>query len=184
MPDSKFNSSQIRVTAGKPYPPIEVENPDRRYVAPLLQDLAAKQSEMSAIYTYLYDSLVLKAKYPDLSEITLRIAEVEMRHLQILGELITLLGGDPRCMTMDHGRYFPWNGSMISYQRNVKIMLMQNIKAEQEAANIYTAQSLRIKDAKISAVLARLAEDELVHHQIFLDYYTYYFKQGKTSPSK
>ena len=161
------------------YPPIEIEKPDRRYIAPLLHILASKQSEMSAIYTYAYDSFVLKAKFPELSEVTSRIGEVEMHHFQILGELVTLLGGDPRCMAMDRGRLIPWNGTMASYQRNVKMMLMQNMKSEQEAVNIYTAQSMRIKDAKLSAILARLAEDEQVHYQIFMDFYARYSKQEK-----
>ncbi len=175
MSNAPFNPSQIQVSARNPYPPIAAENPNRRLVIPLSYDLASRQSEMTAIYTYTYDSFVLKAKYPELSELVLRIAEVEMHHLQILGQLITLLGGDPRCASIGNGSYFPWNGTAVSYQRNLKTMLLQNKKAEQNAANTYLNQSKRIKDAKISAVLARMAEDEQLHSQIFQECYTHYF---------
>lgn len=155
----------IAVTAPTPYPPIEVEGRNPRYACMLQQDIASARGEMTAIYQYLYQGWVAQRGDPELAQTLMRIAGVEMHHLRVLGELVVLLGGDPRCSGQNGS--FPWNGNLIFYHRDISSFLRYNISLEQSAVNAYTMQSGQIRDPFVSAQLSRFAEDERIHRDIF-----------------
>lgn len=158
------------VAHSAPYPEIAVEKPDRAIAQLLTQDLAAEKSEMSSVNQYAYQQWVLRAKYPDLANTIAKIEVVERRHFHTIGQLIFLLGEDPKYQAIQQNRYIVWKGSMINYSKEVKLILQHDISIEQGAFEAYASQAKTVQDHKVSAVLARLSLDEKIHMDIFKDY--------------
>lgn len=162
----------IPVSSTGPYPVIEVERENPRYAMMLMQDMASQKGEMTSIYQYLYEHWVLEEIYQKISELLKRIAAVEMRHLDILGKLILLLGGDPKCQADPRNRNTEWQGNMISYRNKLAPLISRNIMLEEAAIHTYTSQAEYVKDQKLSAVLFRMAEDEKLHLHIFKELFS------------
>ena len=163
-------SNGITYTAKGSYPSIEVTAPSKRYAQYLLQDFTASKGELSAITLYLYQMWILRESHPDFSHDLKEIAGVEMHHLDMLGQLITLLGGEPQYRTTSFNRYTAWSGNYVSYERSYKQILKNNIASEQYAYNKYLMQARTIKDKKVASILLRIAEDEKIHIGIFENY--------------
>lgn len=157
---------QIAVTAAAPYPEIgaiEATANSRQLVVPLSLDLASGSGELTAVYQYVYQSIMLKSTHPALSELLMRIGIVEMHHISLLGQMMHALGSSPRAISYLAGRPTPWNGSMPCYTKAPKQMLQADLKAEQDSYHRYRLQAHRISEPHISAMLQRIAEDEEVH---------------------
>lgn len=164
------NECDIVVTAPGEYPPVKVESVNLNYARIISNSLASAHSEMTAIYQYLYQNWTLEQTSDEFAALTLKIAKVEMHHLQMLGELITKLGGNPRCQFNHMGRVGIWNGSMVGYPQGLKAAVKLNLVSERDACKTYETQAHYIKDASVSAVLLRIAEDEKVHIAIWETY--------------
>ena len=97
----------------------------------------------------------------------LGIAMAEMVHLQKLGELIFLLGGniDFTAKYRD-GRQNMWTPQYLKIRDNVKEILEMAIDSEKAAINQYKMHIKMIKDAGINAVLERIIKDEEYHIMI------------------
>ena len=135
-----------------------------------MQDAASAKSEMTAIYQYLYQHWFLRDQHRDLSRLLMGISKVEMMHLDILGELVVLLGGNPKSQAVCDNRCVYWHGGMVNYSTDVRSMLLADLAAEQAAVERYTLHSNIIKDPYVAAVLGILAEDEKVHVRLFTEY--------------
>lgn len=157
------------VAASEPYPKIEVSKPNLRYAHILSQDFASAKGEMTAIFEYLYQHWILGNIDSEFAKLLARIAVVEMHHLDILGQLIVLLGGTPQCASIQHNRPIVWNGGMMNYTKQLKDMLTFNLYLEQSAIDAYTAHARGIEDPNVSAILLRIVQDERIHLQIFQD---------------
>lgn len=172
--------AEVPVSAPGPHPALQVGAPNRYYAQLLSQDIAYTKGEMSAIYQYLYQQWRTNEQYPEFAGTLLRIAKVEMEHLEMLGKLIVLLGGDPRCQTQLGNRFTFWNGNMVFYGRPLSRMLQNDIRSERDARDLYLSQARFVKDEELSAVLARIAADEEVHLALFQSFLAR-FEAGKLS---
>ena len=152
-------AEKIPVAASEPYPPIKVEGKNHHYAQLLGRDLASSWGEVSAIYGYLYQHWILNNPQAALQTVLFRIAKVEMHHLNILGQLIRMLGGDPKCMYSSGHNPMVWNGNMVNYNKGIRQILSYDIVSEQSAADGYLKQAQIIKDPHVSAMLRRLAQD-------------------------
>ncbi|MBC8571172.1 ferritin-like domain-containing protein [Zongyangia hominis] len=155
------------VSAPEPYPPIRVEKPNRRYAQMLSVDMASAKSEMTSITQYVYHSWVLHGTYGEAAHTLDRIAMVEMRHLDILGQLIVLLGGDPVYQSTRQNRRIVWNGAMVTYRKRFTQAIQDDIALEQAAIDLYTRQAAAILDPYVSTIIRRIIQDELIHLKIF-----------------
>ncbi len=155
------------VASARPYPPIQAAEPNRRYASMLLQDIASSRGEMTAVYQYLYQHWILETAESELAHLLARIAKVEMQHLDILGKLVVLLGGNPICRTNPCSCSTAWNGNMLQYTGSRRQLLAHNMSLELAAVNDYRTQAELIRDPCVSAILIRLAEDEEIHYQLF-----------------
>ena len=159
-------NGKVEAAAPEPYPPLEVEGPNPQYARLLGIDMAGGRGEMTSITQYLYHSWTL----PDFDNAapTLRqIAQVEMHHLDMLGQLIVLLGADPRFSCDQRGSCAWWSGSMVCYSHDVRQILLNNITDEKKAAEFYRTAACDIPDPCVAAVLNRIARDEVLHAEIF-----------------
>lgn len=160
----------LPVASCKSYPPIKVTKPNIQYAKLLSQTFASSSGEMTAIFQYLYQHWILQKQNNSFAKVLFRISLVEMTHLDILGELITLLGGDPRCAAVEQNKFIYWNGAMPDYSQDLKEMLSTNAKSEGKAIQEYKELASKISDPYIYDILTCFAKDEEIHYRIFKDY--------------
>ncbi len=163
----KNNSESKSVASPEPYPPIKVSRKNPYYANMLYPALRAQESEMTAITTYLYQHWILTDRFSDLGKTLMAISNVEMFHLNTIGQLITMLGGDPR---LANNACECWNADAIDYCQEVHHILAANIVSEEGAAAFYQQTAKEIQDPCVSAVLKRLALDEILHAKIFREF--------------
>ena len=157
---------QIRFSAPYPYPKLEVEKPDIPFAKKLLFAFASDKSEMTATTNYYYRSVVLQTNNPTLSQTMKSLAKVEQKHLEILANLVFLLGYDPKIRTVKNSVPTFWNADCLDYKKDVKSILNSAIKEEQNAYKTYILLSRQTKDRKVSRILYRLSLDEKLHIKI------------------
>ncbi len=150
----------------EPYPEVRVEGPNPFYARLLLEDFAGVVSENTAINQYLYHHLTLK-DYPDVAELEECIAIVEMHHYEILGELILLLGEEPRIGVLEDSTFRYWSGSYVYYGKGICDRLAADIAAEMAAIRNYTLHREMIHDRYVSEILTRIIQDEEYHLKLF-----------------
>ncbi len=150
-----------------PYPEIRVERKNVHYARMLSLAYAGPDSELTTILLYVYGGKVCAGKSPDTLAAMLRyIANVEMRHMDMLGELITKLGGDPRFATGPTGR-MGINTAMLNYQTEPSAVLRNAIAGEEGAVRLYNELVRAIDDRYIREVLRRIIKDEEHHIKLF-----------------
>ncbi len=110
-----------------PYPPVEVTCPNPAAL-PILRNLyAGRRSELGAITQYCYQSFLLSGEREPIAKLLRDIAIVEMHHLEMLGRLICLCGGTP---DFAGGRRQWWNGSFVSYRKDLCGALLLSLSDE------------------------------------------------------
>lgn len=158
------------VFADDPYPPIEVEGPNLQVARMLAIDFASAKSEMTSITQYVYQSWVLAPQFAEVAQTMHCISMVEMHHLDMLGNLITLLGGNPQYFAAPARRPMVWNGNMVNYSQTVAMGMRQDMALEKAAIDAYRRQAAAIQDPHIVAILNRIIQDEELHMRIFRKY--------------
>ena len=147
-----------------PYPPVQVKGKNRIYANLLSMDHCGSVSELSAIAQYINHENRLSLENCSVAKTLLGIAMAEMIHLQILGEMILLLGG-----TIDFsvngrdGKPKRWTAEYLSMPEQAKKMISANMVSENAAIRQYRMHMKMIKDKNINAVLARIIKDEEYH---------------------
>ena len=147
-----------------PYPPIQVSGRNQAYANLLSVDYCGSVSEMSAITQYINNENRLSCEKCPIAKTILGIAMAEMIHLQKLGQLIFLLGGNIDFAAKQHdGRKRMWTPEYLTIPDNVRKMIAADIESEKAAINQYRIHIKMIKDNSVNAVLARIIQDEAYH---------------------
>lgn len=147
-----------------PYPAIQVRGRNPAYANLLSIDYCGAVSEMSAITQYINNENRLSCEKCPVAKTLLGIAMAEMMHLQKLGELIVLLGGNVNFVAKyRNGGAKMWTPEYLQISENLKNMLLADIEAEKAAIAQYEAHIKMIKDDCVTAVLARIIRDEEYH---------------------
>lgn len=176
--DEFFNS--LPYQSDLPMPEGKVEKKNLDYANMLLDAYSsAADSEIQAITQYLYQHKTIANE--SIANTLFGISLVEMRHLDILSDLITDLGGKP--VYYNSNRYF-WNTGNIAYgdrdilnlkldekdaesKEIIRQKLLLDIKGEINAINGYKFIQSSIDDKYIKAVLDKIIGDEEVHIALF-----------------
>lgn len=147
-----------------PYPAIQVAEKNKAYAALLSVDYCGSVSEMTAIAQYLSNESYLSCVNCSVARTLLGIAMSEMVHLQKLGELIILLGGDIDFVARyNGGQPRPWNPVYMKITQNAREIIMSAIQSERSAINQYKSHIKMMKDSYVNAVLLRIIRDEEYH---------------------
>lgn len=147
-----------------PYPPIQVRGENQVYADLLSVDYCGSVSEMSAITQYINNENRLCCEKCPLAKTILGIAMAEMIHLQKLGELMFLLGGNIDFTARQrNGRQSMWTPEYLTISWNAKKMLLADIESERSAVNQYRMHMKMIDDDYVNATLARIIKDEEYH---------------------
>ena len=150
-----------------PYPAIRVKEKNTAYANLLSIDYCGAVSELSAIAQYINNENRISGEYCSLGKTILGIGMAEMMHLQKLGELICLLGGNvDYTARFQNGRQNMWTPEYLELPRNVRKMIMADIEAERDAISQYKMHMKMINDEYINAILARIIKDEEYHIMI------------------
>lgn len=150
-----------------PYPPIQVREKNQNYADLLSMDYCGGVSEMSAITQYINNQNRLSCENCPLAKTILGIAIAEMIHLQKLGELIYLLGGNVDFVArQSKGKQKMWTPAYLTIPDNAKKMIWADIESEKAAIRQYKVHINLIKDNYINAVLERIIKDEEYHIMI------------------
>lgn len=158
--------------SNKPYPKARVEKPNIEYAKLLLENYAGDISEETAIHLYMYQHMVASDEMEEYAKTMEQIGIVEMRHLNLLGKTIKLLGLKPVYATLYNDNFIkPWNSSNVNYTTDIKEMLEVNIKNETKAIENYEKRIIQIEDKYIRELLSRIIEDEKIHLKIFKNLY-------------
>ncbi|EOT21754.1 hypothetical protein C805_03833 [Eubacterium sp. 14-2] len=150
-----------------PWPDIQVKSQNQIYANLLSADYCGATSEMSAITQYINNENRLSGRNCPLARTILGIAMAEMMHLQKLGELIFLLGGNVDFVARHpNGKNVMWTPGYLNIPENRRKMLMADIEAEKSAINQYRMHVKVISDDCVNRVLERIIKDEEYHIMI------------------
>lgn len=149
------------------YPPVRVRERNTAYANLLSIDYCGAVSELSAITQYINNENRISGENCQVAKTLLGIAMAEMMHLQKLGALICLLGGNVDYTAKFHnGRQKMWTPEYLDMPSNVRKMVMADIEAEKQAINQYKMHIKMINDDCVNAVLERIIRDEEYHIMI------------------
>lgn len=147
-----------------PYPPIQVNERNQDYANLLSIDYCGSVSELSAITQYINNENRLSGEKCDMAKTILGIAMAEMMHLQKLGELIVLLGGNvDYTAKTNKGNPKMWTPKYLTLPENPRDMLIADIESEEDAIHQYKMHREMICDNAVNAVLTRIIKDEEYH---------------------
>lgn len=169
-------SKHTKYIIDAPYPEPKVEGKSIQYANLLLQDYAGAVSEFTAISLYSYQHFVSDDRYKEYAKIIGEISMVEMKHLELLGETIKLLGVKPAYVSSVCPCGQIWTASYVNFTDKIKEMLLEDIKAEQKAIANYKYHLSLISDKYIKKLLERIIPDEQLHLKIFKELYQKYSK--------
>ncbi|MDP2872393.1 MAG: manganese catalase family protein [Bacillota bacterium] len=155
---------RICAAAPGPYPDPAVKAPSPEYAALLLDDFAGRDGELTAICQYSYHHLVVPDHLAWIADLLEDVAIVEMRHLELLGETIRLLGADPRFYGEDG---VSWDARSVAYRDNLRLQLEADVEAERGAIAQYERHFSLIADPHIRQLLTRIIADEQLHLFLF-----------------
>lgn len=160
------SEEMIDFRVNKPYPPIRVLEENIRYAKLLLNDFSGVVSEFSAITQYVNHEIKISTLNPKTSVTIKGIAMVEMHHLQMIGQLITLLGCDPNYEIIKKNKPLNWSPKFINYGSSINNMINFDIEGEVQAIAQYKKHIQEIDDPFIDAILRRIILDEEKHIEV------------------
>ncbi len=150
-----------------PYPPVQVSGQNQVYANLLSVDYCGSVSELSAITQYVNNENRLFIRNCQTARTMLGLAMAEMMHLQKLGEMIVLLGGNiDFTAKYQNGRRWMWTPEHLNIPEQAKKMVIADIEAEKAAINQYRAHMKMIQDQGVNDVLMRIIKDEEYHIMI------------------
>jgi len=147
----------------EPYPELENTSSRPEIVGALSNLYAGKDSEMTAILQYTFQHLIIHNSHPEIADILEEISEVEMRHLELLGEAIRAFGGLPY---FNNAIGVPFSASYVKYCPNIHNFLRIDLEDEKNAVIAYTTVANQVDNPSLKRLLLRIAEDEQLHAQI------------------
>lgn len=158
-----MSTDDIIVADSSPYPELRVQHENPRFGQKLCNAFGGPDGEFSAISGYVYQSIIFKEKFPVQSDILLRIAIVEMKHLAMVGRLVDMLGAEVIFGHYPCGEPVYWNGVGVNYMNDIASALIHDLNSEQKAYAEYISLARQSGDRYVFAVLSRIALDEMVH---------------------
>lgn len=148
-----------------PWPEVGEQESDRALVRGLFGAYAGAHGELTAVSQYFYNSLTGEQDAA-LADLFALVSQNEMVHLQKLGQLIRLYGGDPRLLSFAGGRPHWWSSGAVSYEKSREKRLRQAIAGEREAVRAYRQLAARMAPQP-RALIERIIQDEQHHIELF-----------------
>ncbi len=147
-----------------PYPPIRVRERNRAYADLIGVSYCGAVSELSACLQYINNESRMVSQGCAMGRTLLAMAIAEMTHMQMLAEVIGLLGGNVCYTAMQAGgQPWIWSPQCLTLPEKFDEMLQADLERELAVIDQYNMQIRRIGDDYVNAVLARIIQDEQYH---------------------
>lgn len=147
-----------------PYPKLMNIRQNIRYANLLYDNFAGEKGELTSILQYIYEYIELN-RYDGFSKILLSIATEEIKHLELIGNLIKRLGKKSYYMNRSQSE---WKVSNIKYHfTNVYDMISYNIELEKKTIENYKEVVKYTQNKTIKELIERIIMDEQTHLEIF-----------------
>lgn len=146
-----------------PYAEVPRLYPNKRYCNLIYDSLGGEKGELTAITQYSYESITLKNE-ERISNILKEIAIEEMKHLEILGNIIVNLGEKPIYM---NSKGNAWTAENLTYNDNLKEIIHSNIKSEEAAISGYKNILKYTNNITLRRIYERIILDEITHLEVF-----------------
>ena len=147
-----------------PYPAVPKLYPNKRYCNLIYDSLGGEKGELTAITQYSYQFISLKSEEA-ISSILKEIAIEEMKHLEILGNIIINLGENPIYVS-SKGK--TWTADNVTHNcENLKEIIYLNIKEEEEAILGYRNILRYTNNMYLRRIYERIILEETAHLEIF-----------------
>lgn len=164
-------SKHTKYNVNLPYPKPMAEKQNIKYANLLLKDYAGSVSEFTAVSLYIYQHFVSDGEYEDYAKLIGGVSMVEMKHLELLGETIKLLGIKPIYIDNACPPGKLWTPTYVDFNTFIGGMLLADIEAEQKAIENYRYHLTLIQDKYIRELLKRIIIDEELHLKLFKELY-------------
>ena len=129
-----------------PYPQIKIKKKNSKYIDLILLNYSSAISEFDAIAQYTYHQIALTYSNKEISDTLRGISIVEMHHLEMLGKIIVLLGGEPGYWIKNKKKSY-WSSKLVNYDlSSIKDILTIDIKDEKAAIKQYKETITKIDD--------------------------------------
>jgi bacterioferritin len=149
------------------YPVPKVAEKNSYYAMLLLEDYAGAAGELTAITQYMYHSICLNNTDCGVANLSRQIAIAEMRHLELLGKTIELLGVSPSFRCAHHNTSDFWTAKYVYYGSSTVDRLAADVAKEITVIRNYNLHLKMIDDPYIKKLLARILLDEELHLRLF-----------------
>ncbi len=152
-----------------PYPSVKNLACDPVAARILTSAYATSCGELNSILQYVYQSFAFNhAGDEKTAELLKSVAMAEMLHLDLLGNALINLGAQPIYTFQPPVAFNFYSTKFVSYSGKFSDMLEDDIMAEKHAIGSYKKMLCRLKNEKVSALVARLLEDEKLHLEAFV----------------
>lgn len=150
---------------------LERVGEDLRALRVISPAYAGREGELTAVLQYVYQSVTLGARGEgELSALLLRIASDEMRHLQVMGTLVTRLGAPPLFTASPPYPVSYYSASCVNYAHGTCEMLLADIAMEKRSIASYTHMLEVLENSAASEVISSLLEEEREHLRLLEGY--------------
>lgn len=150
------------------YPSLEGVEEDAATLKIISSAYAGEEGELKAVLQYIYQHILFdNMGCKSYAAILRKIAIAEMKHLEILGELILKLGALPVYSYLPPYPINYYSARSVSYAKTPQKMILDDIAAEQCAIDAYTKMLCRLKNEQVAAVIQRIRMDETEHLATF-----------------
>ena len=147
-----------------PYPPVRVRERNPDYADLISVSYCGMVSEMSAVMQYINNESRVAGSSCAAGKILLGMAMAEMTHMQILGSLIGLLGGNICYTAKQPGKQaWMWSPQCLTLPDQIGEMLQADLEREIATIDQYNMHIRMIRDDYVNAVLGRIIQDEQYH---------------------
>lgn len=147
-----------------PYPTVGNVTPNYKFGRLVYDAYAGSQSELTTILTYVFEDLTNSDK-EEVAMLLGMISKQEMKHLQLLGEILVCLGLKPYYMSTYGNK---WCSDNVKAEFScLEDMLNFSIEMEKGAIKGYQHLVDVCEEDSIKAVITRIIMDEECHVQIF-----------------
>ena len=166
------NINEDKICVNKTFTEVLKNPKDNKVIKKILDIYAGNKGEFTAVTQYLYESFYTNPNEntKKLSKILNKISICEMRHVQILSQILLSMDVNPKfCKYIDNNYNICnyWSAGNVKYITNIKEFIEYNIKLEEYAINEYN-QLLQITTSdNIKEIVNEILEDENNHLTIF-----------------
>ena len=153
-----------------PYPNIDDVGVDKKSASIISPSFSGGHGELNATLQYVYHHFNFnEQKDEESAEILMGIAVAEMKHLEMLGELLAKLGADPIYTRFPPYKNDFYTAATVSYSKTPRKMILDDVLAEMLAIKDYSKMLVELENEKVCAVIRRIMLDEELHLKVLKD---------------